>query len=225
MNALLKYLTSSIGKKQITAITGLFLILYVILHLVGNLLILKGPDVFNGYAKALQSLRPFLNVIELGLFLIFAVHVCFTCLVVLENMQARQVGYTVSRSVGEHALSTRLMPYTGTFLFLFIVWHLLDFTFVDHDGPRAMVNGINLHLYGLVYNSFRNLLHSTAYILAMGCVGFHLAHGIQSFFQTFGIVHVRYTLAIKTISNFLGIMIAFGFSFIPVWVLLDSMKK
>ena len=217
-------ITSSIGKKQIVATTGLLLIIYVVLHLTGNLFIYAGPEAFNGWAAKLHSLGPILRVFEYGLLFTFLIHIYFTYLVVLENMQARGVPYAISKPVGERSLATRLMPYTGTFLFAFVIWHLLDFTFIDHNGPRSMMNGISMGLYGVVYNAFRNQLHSGLYIMAMGCLGFHLAHGIQSVFQTFGFNHPRYTPLIIEMSDFLGLVIAFSYSTIPILVLLHNAR-
>ena len=117
------------------------------------------------------------------------------------------------------------MPYTGTFLFAFIIWHLFDFTFSDHEGPRSvMPTGVGLGLYGVVYNAFSNPWHSLFYIAAMGCLGFHLGHGIQSFFQTFGVNDSRWTPRIQKLSNLLGLLVAFGFSSIPVFVMLHHAK-
>ncbi len=215
---------TSIGRKQIVAVTGLLLIGFVILHLAGNLFIYKGPAFFNMYAGKLADLRPGLYVFEFLLFLIFLVHIVFTYLVVTENIQARGARYAVFRPK-ERSLSTRLMPYTGTVLLLFVLWHVYDFTLTDHHGPRSiMPDGTPLGLYGVVYGSFMEPWHSVFYISAMVCLGFHLTHGIQSFFQTLGFNHRYFTRWIKKISIMLGILIAFGFSSIPVYVLVDSQR-
>ena len=225
MNDITRYFTSSIGKKQTVAATGLFLIVYVAAHLLGNLLILGGPKPFNGYAAFLAGLRPGLNVIEFALFLTFVIHAYVTVLIVLENIRARgDVAYTAYKEVGRRSLATRLMPFTGTFLLAFIVWHIFDFTLIDHHGSRSIIAGISYGLYGVVYNSFTNSLHSLAYIVAMGCLGFHLAHGIQSFFQTFGFLDERNTPLVSKLSNFLGIAVAFGYSMIPVFVMLHNAR-
>src|SRR3989338_2519619 len=123
------FYATSIGKKQIVAVTGLLLILYVIVHLAGNLLIFVGPEAFNNYAKKLANLRPGLYVIEIGLLFIFLIHIYITAILVMENYQARGQRYSVYHSRGDRSLATRLMPYTGTLLFAFIIYHLLDFTF------------------------------------------------------------------------------------------------
>ena len=217
-----KYWNSSIGKKQIVAVTGLLLILFVIGHLAGNLILYLGPEAYNDYAKKLASLHPFLYFIEFGLAAIFVIHMYVTALLVWENFQARGKGYSVYKPVGERSLAARLMPYTGTFIFIFVVWHLVDFTFADHQGPLSVVRGENLGLYGLVYNAFSDPWHSLFYILAMVCLGLHLTHGIQSFFQTYGWSNERNSLYINKLSNALGFLVAFGYSTIPVYVLLSN---
>ena len=225
MNNFFKYLHSSIGKKQVVATTGLLLVFFVLGHLAGNLFIYGGPKAFNGYAEVLAHLRPGLYLVEFGLSWIFLIHIYFTVLVVIENLHARGQKYAVSKPVGERSFATRLMPYTGTYILIFLVWHLLDFTFIDHNGPRSILpNGISFGLYGVVYNSFINPWHSLGYIAAMCCLGFHLAHGIQSFFQTFGFDRSQNEFIIKNISNFLGIAIAFGYSTIPILVMLHHAK-
>jgi len=215
---------SSITKKQIVAATGLALIGYVIAHLAGNLLIYRGPAALNGYAEFLVSLRPGLFFIELILLGIFLVHMYFTYLVVLENILARGTGYKVYKSVGERSWATRLMPYTGTVILAFVVWHIFDFTLTDHHGVRSVVDGQSLGLYGVVYNSFRDPVHSTLYIVAMICLGLHLSHAIQSCFQTFGFNHPKYTPYIEKASNFLGFIITAGYISIPGYVLVSNLR-
>ena len=224
MNQFTGYLNSSIGKKQIVATTGLLLIIFLLGHLAGNLFIYGGPGAYNHYAKTLNSFHPFLYVIEYGLLVVFLIHIYFTALVVFENIQARGGRYTVYKSVGERSWATRLMPYTGTYVLGFVIWHVLDFTFIDHNGPRSvMPDGVGRELYGVVYNAFMDPLHSLLYIIAMLCLGLHLAHGIQSFFQTYGLSQDRLP-AIKKISNLAALIIALAYSSIPVYVLVDSLK-
>ena len=206
------------------AATGLALIGYVIAHLAGNLLIYKGPAALNGYAEFLASLRPGFFIVELILLGIFVVHMYFTYLVVLENYHARGTWYKVYKPVGERSWATRLMPYTGTVILAFVVWHIFDFTLADHHGARSIVDGQSLGLYGVVYNSFKSPIHSVFYIVAMMCLGLHLSHAIQSCFQTFGFNHPKYTFYIEKASNFLGFIFAVGYISIPVWVLVQSLR-
>ena len=217
----LELFRSSIGKKQIVAFTGLLLILFVIGHLAGNLLIFGGPDVFNGYTVLLSKARPVVFIIELGLLAVFVTHVFVTTCLVLENIKA--VGgarYAVSNTRGQRSWATQLRVYTGLFLLIFVVWHLFDFTWSDHEGQRSILAHMHLGLYGVVYNSFLNPIHSVLYIIAMACLGFHLAHGVQSFLQTFGFNDPQYTPVVYKFSNIFGFVIAVAFSSIPIYVLI-----
>ncbi len=225
MSDWVKYLHSSIGKKQIVAATGLLLIVFVIAHLAGNLFLYAGPQAFNDYAQKITGLRPALYIFEIGLLFVFVIHLWITALLVMENWRSRGQRYSIYRPSEERSLAARLMPYTGTIIFLFVIWHLVDFTFADRTGPRTvMPDGQSLGLYAIVYNSFSNPWHSLGYIVAMVALGFHLTHGLQSFFQTFGFHHPQYTPLIQKISNALGVLMAFGYSTIPVYVLMDSLK-
>jgi succinate dehydrogenase / fumarate reductase cytochrome b subunit len=223
MNQISTYYQSSIGKKQIVAVTGLLLNLFVIAHLAGNLFFYGGPEMFNAYSKKLTSLRPGLYVIEFGLLFIFLVHILTTLTLVLENLAARGKGYSVSRSVGQRSWATRFMSLSGTIIFAFVVWHLLDFTFVDHNGPRSILaDGKSYGLYGIVYNSFKDPIHSVLYIIAMIAVGTHLSHGIESIFQTFGYNNATYTPVIAQTGRILAFIITVAFSSIPIFVLLKT---
>ena len=220
MNNPCQYFSSSIGRKQIVAVTGILLILFLVGHLAGNLLIYLGPEAFNAYAKKLAGLRPGLYVVEAGLLLIFLIHMFVTALLVLENINARPVRYKVQKPVGERSTATRLMPYTGTIILIFIVWHLLDFTFADKHGNLSILpDGKDYGLFGVVYNAFSNPWHSYFYIITMMAIGFHLSHGVQSFCQTFGFVGSTTTPLVRNISNAIGLIIAVGYSTIPIYVL------
>jgi len=218
-----KDIKSSIGKKQIVAVTGLFLILFVIGHLAGNLIMYLGPEAFNKYAEKLAGLRPWLYIVEIGLLVIFVIHMWFTALIVIENRMARPIGYAVHKSVGKRALDTRLMPYTGTILLAFVIWHIIDFTFVDKEGPLSVLaDGRSYGLYGVVYNAFSDPLHSILYIIAMAALGLHLSHGIHSFIQTFGFSQPKYALMIRRTSNIVAAVITLAFSSIPVYILVKN---
>jgi succinate dehydrogenase / fumarate reductase cytochrome b subunit len=209
-----EYLSSSIGKKQIIAITGLMMAMFLITHLSGNLLMFKGPQALNSYSQMLHDLGGILWVARIGLLGAFVAHFSFTIALVIQNRKARGQSYSTSVNKKTRSFTARLMPFSGGILFAYIVIHLLDFTFT--------VNGEFLGLYGLVYNEFMNPFDSLFYIVAMMSVGFHLTHGIQSVMQTYGFNHPVYTPLIKKISVVLGSVIAVGFSSIPVYVLIHS---
>ena len=226
MNSLTHCFQTSIGKKQIVAVTGLCLIGFVIGHLAGNLLVYLGPAAYNGYAHKLAGLRPGLYLVEMALLGIFLVHMYVTALLVLENMAARPQRYQVEAEKGKRSWATRLMPYTGSIILAFVIWHLLDFTFVDHNGPRSILSdGKSYELYGVLYNAFLNPVHSLLYIIAMIAVGLHLSHGVESFTQTFGFRHPVYAPLVKKFSDIFAIFVTVGFSGIPVYVLVRNFLR
>ena len=215
------------GRKQFVAATGLCLILFVVSHLAGNLLLFAGPEVFNDYAHKLASLRPAFLVVEAGLLLIFVSHLAVTAMLVVANVKARgQKRYEVQQSQGDRSLATRLMPWTGTVILAFVIWHLIDFTFSDHAGPRGLMpNGEQWGLYGVVFTSFINPLHSLLYMVAMVAVGMHLSHGLQSFVQTFGFSALTVSPKLKRACQGFGLLVGLAFSCIPVYVMIINYMK
>src|SRR5689334_1599967 len=107
------YFNSSIFRKQIVAVTGLAMVLFILAHLAGNLLILLGPEVFNGYAKMLASIPEVLWVARAGLAVSLVLHVYFTISLTIENRAARGSEYAVSRSKGDAGFARKFMIYTG----------------------------------------------------------------------------------------------------------------
>ncbi len=213
-----KYLSSSIGKKQIVALTGLAMVLFLLAHLAGNLLIFKGADAYNAYAAALKEFGALLWVARLGLIAMFFIHFVFIFLLVKQNRQARGVQYSEPLHANTRSLSTKLMPVSGTILLAYIITHLMDFTFTHSNIANATVCGDYLGLYGLVVNHFSNPFGSLWYVIAMFAVGFHLTHAVQSVAQTFGWNNSKYTPFIKKTSVVVGIGIAAGFAAVPIYV-------
>jgi succinate dehydrogenase / fumarate reductase, cytochrome b subunit len=214
-----RYFSSSIGKKQIVAISGIGMVLFLLAHLAGNFLIFKGPEALNYYSQSLKDLGALLWVARIGLISMFILHFGFTISLVIQNRRARGVQYDQSLHAKTRKLSTRIMPISGIIVLSYIIKHLIDFTFTHATEMNAVVNGSNLGLYGMVYNSFLNPATSLFYVIAMIAIGFHLNHGIQSFAQTVGGNHSVYTPYIKKIGASLSVIIALGFSSIPLYVL------
>ena len=215
------YLKSSVGRKQIVAITGLALVLFLIAHLAGNLLIFKGPTAFNNYAAGLKSLGALLWVARLGLLATFVIHIATTTSLVIENIKARGGRYSRDTHGGSRSFVTRIMPYTGTILLVYVITHLLDYTLVDHNTVNTMIGHLDQGIYGMVVNSFQmSMARVLWYIVAMACVGFHLAHGFQSVFRSFGYYHTTFTPVLNGLSTTIGVLIFAGFSSIPVYVYL-----
>lgn len=220
---MINYLKSSIGRKQIVAVTGLLMIGFLIGHLAGNLLIYLGPETFNAYAKKLTGLRPALYIVEAGLAGFVLVHLFLSATLFLENRKSRPVAYQTQKTKGKKSLATRLMPYTGTIIIAFIIWHLIDFTFADKYGDRSILpDGKSYGLYGVVFNAFADPIHSLLYILAVCSLGLHLDHGVQSVIQTFGFHNAKYTPMVKKFSCIFSWSVVMGYCSIPIYIFIKA---
>lgn len=210
------YFTSSIGKKQIMALTGFGLIGFTVTHLLGNFLILLGPDAFNLYAYKLTS-NPLIYVAEAGLAGMFLLHIVLAVLLKLQNMSARPKSYFTKVKTGRgETFASSTMPYTGMILLVFLILHLMNFKF----GSQYIttVDAVQMRdLYRTVVEYFANPMYVAWYVIAMISLGVHTSHGFQSMFQTWGFNHPKYTPSIKTISLAYGVFVAVGFSSLAIF--------
>ena len=211
MTRFIKWPTSSVARKQIVACTGLMILCFVLAHLAGNLLIFAGPLTFNAYAAKLASLRPLLLIFEIGLIILASIHIITTLTLVWENRKARPSAYSIARAVGPSLLGAKWMPITGPIILIFVLFHLWDFTFAQH-GVRNLVQDQDLGLYGVVYNYFRDPLHSAIYILALIAL------------QTFGLNNNQTSPFLKKISVIVGLVVALAYILIPISILLNIIK-
>ncbi|MBT3236516.1 MAG: succinate dehydrogenase cytochrome b subunit [Bdellovibrionales bacterium] len=212
--------TSSVGRKYIMAITGLMLSGFLLVHLIGNYLLLIDPALFNAYAHKLTT-NPLIYGAEAILILIFLTHISLAIKLTLENRQARPQKYYVRKLSGRGATwASSTMPYTGILILIFLVLHLIHFKY----GALyyATYDGVEMRdLHRLVIEFFQLPLHVAIYVATMVLTGFHLSHGFWSAFQSLGFDHPNYFGLIKKISLLYAIVIAVGYSFIPVWVYLS----
>lgn len=225
-------LGSSIFRKQVSALTGVAMVGFVVAHLAGNLLLFAGPEAFNAYAHKLEALGPLLWVMRGGMIVSLALHVALTLTLAVENAKARPERYDVVADHGARKKATRAMKYTGSMIALFLMLHLYEFTFGDKTGSGTIVAGVNdgesLGLFGLVWNSFSirysgwNVIRDLIYILAVTSVGLHLSHAVESVVQTFGFHHERYTPIIRKVSVAVGVIVGVMFASIPIYIALAS---
>jgi succinate dehydrogenase / fumarate reductase cytochrome b subunit len=212
MNWLIQTLWSSIGKKLMMALTGLAFTVFLMAHLAGNLTIYGGREAFNAYAEKLHSLGPLLTVFELGLLLFAGVHIITGIFLFFQNRQARPSGYLRYESSGGRTLSSRTMPYTGLIILGFVVFHLINFSFVD-KADRT--------IFQIVSSAFANPVYVAIYIVVMIVVALHVRHGLWSAFQTLGGNHPKYMPAIMLLSIVIGLIVAVGFGFLPIYLALS----
>ena len=210
--------SSSIGSKFVIALTGLFLFLFLVSHLAGNLLFILGPDAFNHYAHSLIS-NPLILVAEGGLVALFLLHIVKTIQMFAANRGARPDRYAASKWAkpkhdrSRKTLSSTTMILTGTITLLFVITHLVTFKF----GPYyETAEGIR-DLYRLQLAIFSNPGYVAFYLVAMTVIGFHLWHGISSAAQSFGLDSPRWTPRIIWTGRLLTAVITAGFALLPVY--------
>lgn len=215
-----RLLSSTVGNKLLIGLTGLGLFVYLITHLAGNALIFMGPETFNAYAHALIS-NPAIIVIELGLLLVFVIHVYKAVTNYLKNQAARPDGYEVTRNAGHtsrKSVSSSTMIVTGLIIAFFVIVHVKQFRFGSYYllSDSADVRD----LFRTELEVFSNPLWVGFYVIATLLTGLHLRHGIASGFQSIGLDHPKYTRRLTTWSLVLAILICGGLAFIPIWVYL-----
>lgn len=222
MKWLVTFFGSSIGKKLLMSLTGLFLILFLVVHLIGNLQLLKhdGGMAFNVYARFMTT-NPLIKTIGYGNYFFIILHAFVGISLALYNRSAKGQKYAVSNSY-KTTWASKNMALLGTLILAFILIHMGDFWLKMKLGQLPMVTypgveGEMKDLYFRVAEAFKNPLLVTSYVVGMIVLAFHLYHGFQSAFQTLGLNHHKYTPAIKFIGVAYAILIPFGFAVIPVW--------
>jgi len=204
--------------KILIGVTGLALVLYLIVHIAGNLMVFGGPSLFNKYAYTLES-NPLIPVIEIGLLLLFLVHVYKTVTMFMSNRQARPVRYVKKERANytsRKSFASSTMIFTGFWLLIFIIIHVRAFRYGTEypwaEGGRD--------LYRLEIENFANPLIVVFYVLSMLVVGSHLWHGASSALQSLGLDNPRWTPRIRATGKILAVVIAGGFITIAVWAYL-----
>ena len=210
---------SSIGRKLIMAVTGLLMLGFVIAHLLGNLQLFLGWDAFNAYAKGLQDLPQLIWPARIGLLAITVLHIVTAVRLRKSNSSARPVKYSHANTI-QASTASLYMVETGIVILLFIIVHLLHFTFHAFDpGYAHLLDPKGRHdVYTMVVRGFQNPLYAGSYIIAMALIGMHLSHGISSAFHTLGFYDRYFTPRLKMISIAVGYGIAVGYIAIPAAV-------
>lgn len=221
MSWLVRYLKSSIGMKQIMGVTGLLMVAFLIAHLLGNLQVFLGRDVFNAYGVKLREFGPLLWLARAGLVVLVVLHIAAAVRLTALNRAARPVRYRMFKPKVT-PLYARTMAWSGLIVLAFVVFHLLHFTFgsVFHDYYNLTDAKGRHDIYSMLVLGFREPAVSVSYIIAMALLCFHLAHGIPSLFQSLGFSHPKYDRAIERTGLALAWILFVGFTSIPVAVLL-----
>jgi len=215
---LVKTFKSHSGRKAIAALTGLAMVLFLIIHLLGNLQIFSSSNAFNDYAKALHD-GPLIIIGDVGLLIVFPLHVAMVIWLAIDNKKARGgQGYKVENTKQKRGLAAVLASkttlYGGLLLLFFVAIHVWQFRLqhdeIGYEVREAVVDTLKTPIWGIFY-AIGSLL-----------TGWHLFHGIQAGFRSIGAYHPRYTPIIVKAGAGLAIIIALGFAAIPVWAMLTQ---
>ena len=214
MKWLITFTNSSIGKKYLMGTTGLLLCLFIAQHLIGNMMLFGGKDMFNAYVKTLSSFKPLVRFVEVILSIIFTIHIVNAIKLSRENRKAGSLAYQSNASSENSDVSSRTMGISGSIILIFLITHLSTIWY-----RFQQVHGADEY-YDIVIGSevgFGNPLYVCLYTIAMILMGFHLRHGFQSAFTTFGLSNSKYKNLIEKISIIFWFIIPAGFASIALW--------
>jgi succinate dehydrogenase / fumarate reductase cytochrome b subunit len=224
------FLKSSIGKKFVMGITGLFLITFLIVHCFINMLIFfnDGGETFNKGAEFMGT-NWLIRTMEIVLFAGLILHIVQALVLTLENKKARPVGYSVVNGAANSKWYSRSMGLLGTLILMFLIIHLKHFwvvsRFTDHIAHNEFEKLPGQEtLYHEMLEVFENPVVVIIYVLSMISLAYHLLHGFQSAFQTLGLNHKKYTPHIKKCGVVFSIVISVLFAVMPIAMHLGWVK-
>lgn len=212
------FLQYSLEKKQWMAISGLFLSLFVLSHMLGNLLALFSPEDYNLYAHSLTS-SPFIYIAEAFLLFVFVIHVLLAICITWENRKSRGTNYyskPKTRDEGAITMASKFMIYSGIIVLVFLVQHLNTFKFGPWYNTGAGGEEIR-DLHRLVVEVFQDPYYVSWYSFVMLILGLHLSHGVESMFQTFGLNNDKWNYRLKVFSFCFTFIVSAGFLLVPLY--------
>ena len=210
------------------AVTGLMLVSFISVHLLGNLSVFAGADGINAYAKHLHDLGPLVWLFRLAMLAIFAVHITFGVQLYLENRAATPDSYAVQKTLVT-TFSAKTMVFTGLIVLAFLLYHLLHFT-VQITNPDISAHNIALDaamrpdVFTMVTASFQNAFISLVYIIAMIALTLHIYHGLSSWVQTFGLSNGDSQDKVIIVGRLLAIGYGLAYIAIPLLLLARIVK-
>lgn len=223
MNVFLRFYRTTVGMKQLMALTGLALVGFIVAHLSGNLLVFKGQDAMNAYAAWLKSQGPLLWVARAGLFAVFAVHVYLGIRLKLLSSRARPVPYHYDETL-QASWASRSMILTGLMILGFTIFHLAHFTW-GASPYFDRLDGQGRHdVFAMVVHDFGNPLVVLIYLAALALLSAHLSHGISSLFQTLGLNHPHYARLLRRTGVAIAALLFFGYATIPIAITFGFVK-
>lgn len=219
--------SSTVGRKILMAITGVLMVLFVVIHLVGNSSIFI-PGGINAYAEHLHALPPLVWAFRIVMLAFILVHIIYGIKLTIENSAANPKGYAVKKQL-KASFSSENMIWTGVLIAVFVLGHILHFTARVTPDISSRVSTLTTEhgfdVFGMVVGSFQNPVTSLLYIGAMIALFLHLRHGIQSFFQTMGWTNDSTLPVIAKVGTIAAVIFLIGYSLIPVSILTGILNK
>ncbi|MCF0056458.1 succinate dehydrogenase cytochrome b subunit [Dyadobacter sp. CY356] len=212
-------LTSSIGKKVIMSLTGLFLISFLVIHASINAMIFynDGGETFSHWGHFMGT-NPIIRTLEIGLVLGFLIHIADGLWLTKLNQSARPVKYAVTNASANSTWYSRSMGLLGTLILIFLVIHTSHFWIPNRSNQFA--TGEELNLYQMMLDIFQNIWVVIIYVLGCISLAWHLLHGFKSAFKTLGLYHVKYNDAIRVIGVAFSIIVPTLFALMPISIYL-----
>ena len=219
------YLTSTIFRKALASLSGLFLVTFLIGHLVGNLQLfipgIQGQTQFNKYALFMTT-NPIVKVLSIITYSAILLHIVITLYLVIQSRRARPIGYAVSSGSDSSGWSSRNMAILGTVILLFLVIHLKSFWYKMHFGEmpyQYLSDGTKIKdLYLVTTSAFQNPFYTFFYVFCMGALSLHLKHGVESAIQTVGLKIPSYEKLFKYAAIVIAFSIPAIFASIPIYL-------
>jgi succinate dehydrogenase / fumarate reductase, cytochrome b subunit len=216
-----QWLLHTLSRKNLMALTGFFLCLFLVIHLFGNLQLLLPAKVarwqFNFYSKLLSE-NIFIELISYVLFATILAHAIYALLITIQNRRSNGQRYEYDRRGVSSKWYSRKMGLLGTIILFFLIIHLRDFWYRLQFGHVPLDQDGQKDLYTLVITVYRNGWYVLIYVLCMVALGYHLLHGFFSAARTLGLYNPRYVNWIRAVGWAYSIGISAGFALIPVYV-------
>lgn len=221
----MQFLTSSIGRKILMSITGLSMVLFVVIHLIGNTTIFGWiPGGINAYAHHLHAFPPLVWAFRAVMLVIVGVHILFAIQLTIENRGGRPQQYAV-KSTQKATFASENMIWTGLLLLVFIVYHMLHFTAKAVPGMEVVMNAEGaVDVFAMVVSAFKNVFVTLIYAAAMVTLFLHLSHGNQSMFQTLGLSNDRTLPTIVKAGTLVALVLFIGYVTVPLTIFLNILK-
>ena len=206
-----KILFSSISKKFVMALAGLFLLTFLPVHLIINLLLLKDDPVPFNNAAHFMATFPLVKIMEIVLLSAILIHIIWGIMIQIQNWFARPVGYVSGRKT-ETSFFSKYMIWTGATIFIFFILHFCNFYFVK----LGLVKGNPEDFYSAAHTLFKIPEYNYIYLTCFAVLGFHLFHAFSSAFQTLGLNHRIWTPIVKVVAVIYSIVIPLSFAFVSI---------